>query len=150
MIACGLSICCPKSHKKGDQHMSKQFTVTLTGAQRVDLWSFFYGHGAVKPRDRDQTRNLDAVLEAFAVKDIQARVDEIAEAGEGEKLMVKDIPAKACEVGSVDLKRALEYLNTIPETVPTALTLRLLAISDQFTDAKEGRPLQSVPEEKGA
>lgn len=128
--------------------MSKEFTVTLTGLQRWDLWHFFFQHGGYKPRDREQARNLDAVCEAFKLTEIQARFDELAEAGEG-KLGPKDFAEVACPVGSVDLKRMLEYLDKLPETLPTALSLRLLKVSDLLSDVKEGkRHLTEVPDVK--
>jgi hypothetical protein len=129
--------------------MSKEFSVNLTGRDRLDLWSFFYQHAAIKPTSREALRNLDAVLDVLGVTEVQERFEAIADGKEGETVSVKakDFDDKAFPVGSVDLKRAIEYLDKIPETIPVALSRRLLRISDLFDDAKGSkRRLEAVSE----
>lgn len=119
--------------------MTKEFSITLTGKQQWDLWLFCFRYSGVKPRDRDQVRSLDAVCEAFGVSAIQSRVEALQDAQEG-TLGPKDVEPLVASVGSVDLKRLIEYLGTMPEGIDTALALRLLRISDLLSDAKDRKP----------
>jgi hypothetical protein len=124
--------------------MAKEFTVTLTGRQQLDLWLFIFKAGGVKARDIEAMRNLEAVCEVFGMNDIQRHTEDLKE---GDTFLLKDIADRACSVGSVDLKRLIGYLGTMPENIDTALCLRLLYISDALTDVKDRKPLASVPEE---
>lgn len=124
--------------------MSKEFTVTFTGKQQLDLWLFVFKAAGVKARDIEALRNLDAVCEVFGMNDIQRRTEGLTD---GEQFLVKDIAERACNVGSVDLKRLVDYLKTMPDGIDPALSLRLLRIHDALVDVKDRKPLASVPEE---
>lgn len=124
--------------------MNKEFQVGLTGKNRFDLWMFIFRFQGVKARDRDALRNLDAVCESFALVEIQAKTEAL---DEGDKFKIGDIEDKTCNVGSVDLKRLIEYLSMMPENIDTGLALRLLRISEMLSDIKDKKPLASVPAE---
>ena len=125
--------------------MAKEFKLTLSARQRWDLWLFIFRVGGVKPRDKEQVRNLDAVCEAFGISEIVERFDIAQEENPGGVLKYTDFAERACEVGSVDLKRLIEYLDKMPEEIDNALALRLLRISDMLQDVKD-RKLAAVAE----
>ena len=124
-----------------------EFTVHLTGQNRIDLWLFVYRLQGVKATTRDDLRSLDAVCETFKLKEIQAKVDEAVLEKRDLSLSPKDLDDVVCPSGSVDLKRLYGYLETMPEGASTDLKLRMLALSDYLQDVKDKRPkLDSVPE----
>lgn len=123
---------------------SKQYTVTLTGAQRFNLYAFFFLRNGYQPKNLEQMRNLQSVCDAFELQEVRDRKEALTE---GQTLGPKDFEAKTCTPGSVDLNNLLGYLDAIPQTVETALTMELLPIAEALHVAKNGRPLASVPEE---
>ncbi len=127
--------------------MSKEFTVHLTGGNRLDLWMFIFQYAGVKPTTKDQTRSLEAVLVTFKMYEVQEYIDEkIAEKRDG-GVLPSEFEDVECSTGSVDLKRLYDYLETMPDGAPVGLRLRLLKLADYLQDVKDKRPrLETVPE----
>lgn len=125
--------------------MSKQFTVNLSPRQLVDVYGFVTS--TVQPKGRQEARALQGVFETFGLDKIQAQVEALAPGTQVLRTEFSDKP-EAIETGSVDLNTLLDYLD---KPGATAIgSLKLLAVTDELLRAKEGRALQSIPEEKGA
>jgi len=125
--------------------MSKQYTVNLSDRQLFDVYGFVMN--TVQPKDRGEARKLKGVMETFGLDGIQDHLEALGEGASIRRADFTDEP-HAIETGSVDLNTLLDYLDKPGATASGAL--KLLEVSDELQRAKEGRALQSVPEEKGA